>query len=159
MNGRIDSLITKVAGSAFNKQWSAKPEKKIYNMPKWARFRMFIQYDGGNAKYPSWDYSYKIENGFKIKVKSESIGLSKLIEEQHRQVKACKSIRYVNIFANLSNDLDTTTGNFDYLICTIVKGAINWKNPIYWREDNSQMLDVKRMNEERFLNKLQTKKY
>ena len=142
MNTQISKLISPT-------QWGGgvvRPGyKKAFTAPKWARFRMFIQYDHGNAKYPSWDYTYCFTNGIKTKRKSEAIGLDKLIEEQHRQLKKGKVYRYINIFANLTNNLDTVTGNFDYLVCTIVAGNITWKNPLYWKPEAPEMLDIQKM--------------
>lgn len=139
--------IQQITKSIPTQQWGSKPAQKFFNRPKWSRFRMFIQYDMGNAKYPSWDYTYSFPNGIKTKNKSELVGLDKLIEEQHRQLKRGKIYRYINIFCNVSNNLDTVTGNFDYLVCTIVKGEIIWKDPLFWKKEDPQMLDIKKMIE------------
>lgn len=144
MENSIGNIIPQL-----QKQWGKKPGEKKFHGPQWARFRMFVQYDKGNAKYPSWDYLYTFSNGIKARSKSERIGLEKLILEQHRQLKQGKKYRYINIFCNLSNNLDVVTGNFDYHICTINNGVVTWKNPLYWREDNAEMLDIKRMLEYR----------
>ena len=113
----------------------------------YARFRLFVQYYKGNAKYHSFDYTYKYQYGYKHKVKSELIGLTKLIELMHKKTKGL-AYRYANIFCNISSDLNTTTGNFDYLVCSIVSGRITWKDPIYWKAaaDNN-MIEVSKMKE------------
>lgn len=106
---------------------------------------MFVQYYNGNAKYHSFDYTYTQKYGIKTKMKSELIGLTKLMELMHKKTKG-KVYRYANIFANISSDLNTTTGNFDYLVCSIVSGKINWKDPIYWKQGaENNMLDVAQM--------------
>ena len=124
--------------------WSAT-KGKAWTGPKWARFRMFIQYYNGNAKYHSFDYTVKQRFGVKKKHKSELIGLTKLIELIHKKTKG-KTYRYANIFCNLTSDLSTTTGNYDYLICSITSGEIKWKEKIFWRGGlDNNMIDVQKM--------------
>lgn len=139
--------IGQITQKIINPKWGFNPAKKTFSMPKWARLRMFIQYANGNTKYPSFDYHYAFNNGVKTKIKSELTGLQKLIELQHNGLKKGKTYRYINIFCNVSSNLDTVTGNFDYHVCTIVNGVITWKDPIFWRADNNQMMDIKRMIE------------
>ena len=106
---------------------------------------MFVQYYNGNAKYHSFDYTFKHNYGIKTKVKSERTGLVKLMELMHKKTKG-KVYRYANLFANITGDLNTTTGNFDYLVCTIVSGQPKWKDPLYWKAGvDEQMLDVTKM--------------
>lgn len=131
---------------ATSQRWGGKPGKKFFNGPKWARFRLFIQYEHGNAKYHSFDYHYSFANGIKIKNKSEAVGFQKLLELAHEKTKTT-GYRYINIFCNVSNDLDTVTGNFDYLLCTIVKGEIKFKLKQFYKSENEQMLDTKKMIE------------
>ena len=130
--------------STIQKRWGARPGQKFYTAPKWSRFRMFVQYEHGNAKYPSFDYCYSFKNGIKIKNKSEATGLAKLLEYAHKLTKQGKKYRYINIFANLSNELDTISGDFNYLVCTIVNGQITYKHPLFWRADNHEMIDTKK---------------
>jgi hypothetical protein len=138
--------LSEITGGLL-KSWGSRPApKQKFNQPKWARLRMFVQYYEGNAKYPSFDYTYAYPNGIKTKIKSESVGLTKLFEaeERIRNIKG-RSYRYINIFCNLTNNLDTVTGNFDYHIATIVNGAITWKNPVFYKKEDCQMFDIKRM--------------
>lgn len=126
------------------KRWGARSGKQ-WTGPTWSRFRLLVQYYNGNAKYHSYDYTFKHEHGFKKKIKSERIGLTKLMEMMHKKTKG-KVYRYANIFVNIGSDLSTTTGNFDYLVCTIVNGTIKWKDPLYWkREPEECMLDISKM--------------
>lgn len=126
------------------KRWSATQGKQ-FTGPKWARFRLFVQYYQGNAKYHSFDYTYKHNYGVKFKVKSELTGLTKLMELMHKKTKG-KMYRYANIFCTVGSDMNTITGNFDYLICTIVSGRITWKDPYYWKQgEQNNMLDIAKM--------------
>lgn len=139
-----------IAKAIPTQKWGSNPSQQKFNRPKWSRMRMFIQYNKGAAKsafYPSWDYRYSFPNGIKTKHKSELVGLDKLIEEQHRQLKRGITYRYINIFANVTNNLCTVTGNFDYHVCTIVNGQITWKDPLFWKKENPQMLDIQKMIE------------
>lgn len=138
----MDTQIKNTATPSM-KRWSAT-KGKAWTGPKWSRFRLFVQYYNGNAKYHSFDYTYKHVQGYKTKIKSELIGLTKLMELMHKKTKG-KLYRYANIFANISGDLNTTTGNFDYLVCTIVNGEIKWKDPISWKTDDNNMLDIAKM--------------
>lgn len=125
------------------KRWSST-KGKAWTGPTWSRFRLFVQYYNGNAKYHSFDYTYKHVHGYKKKIKSELIGLTKLMELMHKKTKG-KLYRYANIFVNITGDLNTTTGNFDYLICTITPTGIKWKDPYYWKSDDDEMIDVSKM--------------
>lgn len=135
----------KITLPALNTRKWSKVSGKAWNGPKYARFRLFVQYYNGNAKYHSYDYTKKTTAGIAVNVRSELIGLTKLMELMHKKTKG-KVYRYANIFCNITNDTNTTTGNFDYLVCTIVSGRITWKDPIYWKAGiENNMLDITRM--------------
>lgn len=139
--------ISQITTIATTPQWGFKAKQKTFLGPQWARFRAFVQYESGCAKYHSYDYFYKMQQGQKIKIKSENIGFNKLLELAHSFNKKQKKYRYINIFANLTNDMNTSSGNFDYLVCTIVGGEIRWKNKLVWKSEDPQMLDVKKIIE------------
>lgn len=62
----------------------------------------------------------------------------------HKKTKG-KMYRYANIYCCIGSDMSTVTGNFDYLVCTITPNKLDWKDPIYWKADNNNMLDISKM--------------
>lgn len=119
--------------------------KLVVEKPTFARFKLFVQFYDGNCNYPSYDHYKKFKFGIATKVKSESTGLTKLFELLHKKSKHGVNYRYANIYCNVSPDLNYNTGNYNYLVCTLTPSALNWKDPIFWRVDNSNMLDIAKM--------------
>ena len=114
--------------------------------PKFARFKLFVQFYDGNCHYPSYDQFKKFKFGVESKVKSESAGLAKLFVLLHKKTNAGKDYRYANIFCNIGYELNYDTGNYDYLVCTLTPSTLTWKDPLYWKPgENSNMLDIPKM--------------
>jgi len=122
------------------KKWGTGKKKG----PQWARTRAIVTWNSRKTwKAPSWDYTKKFTAGVPTKIKSELTGLTKLVE------MICGidpwSYGVINVFVNLTSNLDVNNGNFDYHILTIVRGKLTWKNPIYWKVDDPNNMDVKKM--------------
>lgn len=112
--------------------------------PQWARTRAVILWNSGkNYKAPSWDYTKKFIGGVPIKVKSESLGITKLVE----YICSIDPFQYrvINVFVNLTSNLNVITGDYNYHILTMVRGRLTWKDPMYWKVDEPNMLDIKKM--------------
>jgi hypothetical protein len=128
----------------------AKTKGERFTKPKFARFRMKVQYKEASAYYYSYDYIPKFNKGVKIgKERNEQRALSKLIEMMNK--RAPDSYRYAVIYCNVSNDLSTDSVKFDLHLCNILRTGIVWKLLPAWRADNPTMLDIPAMRE-----KLQT---
>lgn len=111
---------------------------------KWARTRAIVLWNSGKQwKAPSWDYTKKITAGVPTTIRSELRGINKLVE------LICKidpfSYRVINVFVNLTSNLDVITGDFNYHVLTVVRGRLTWKKPMYWQPHNDSMLDIKKM--------------
>ena len=126
----------------------AKPQrfggslKSNYVKPKFARFKLFCQYYDGNADYFSYDYKYRYTRGFKEKVYAEIYGLYDMIEWflDERNVDPMQ-YRYMTVFANITNNLSTDTGDFGYHIASIGRGTLRWKKKLAWI-DQGRKLDT-----------------
>lgn len=112
--------------------------------PKWARTRARVVWNSGKTwDCPSWDYTKKFIGGVPIKVKSELTGVNKVIE--------CISkidpftYKHIEVFVNLTSNLDTLTGDFGYHILSVVRGRYNWKHPMYFKTEDTNMFDIKKM--------------
>lgn len=118
---------------------------KSFTGPKWARTRVVTLWNSGKSqKNHSYDYTKKFEFGMEFKVKSNLLGLEKLIENV-----ICKrdpnSYRVINVFLNTSFNTCTETGDFGYHILTVVRGRFTWKNPVYYLSSDPQMYDLEKM--------------
>lgn len=133
--------------TTFKKWGSKRIDGKLFiSKPKFCRFKLFIQFYNGNCDYPSYDYRKKYKFGIEHILKSELSGFTKLLESVHKKTKHGIDYRYANIFANLSHDLNYTTGNYNYLVCTLTPRTFNWKDPLYWKPGNdNNMLDIPKM--------------
>jgi len=113
--------------------------KAVVLKPKFARFKLFCQYYNGNANYFSYDYVYEYPGGVKTKRYSEMTGLYDMVERMMKKIAT--DYRYMTIFANITNNLSTDTGDYGFYVGKIIRGHLTWTQTLTWL-DNGRKLDT-----------------
>lgn len=97
-------------------------KKRSQFKPDYARLKLkFFYRDGNHSVHYSYDFIYRYENGAKTKVSDEELGYVKLLKLIQKQREADTFITAV-IWANVSDNLSTDSGRYDYEIVKAVRG-------------------------------------
>lgn len=108
-----------------------------YVKPKFARTKLFCQYYKGNADYFSYDYRYIYPGGLRVKKYSEMYGLYNLVEYFMRMDPY--KYRYITVFVNITNNLNTDAGDYSYHVASITKGTLTWKKKLQWLDEGRKL--------------------
>lgn len=112
-------------------KWGGTQKKMIFK-PKWARWKMYMQFYKASAEYFSYDYHNVYVNAVKTKCYCEEMALLDMIARMREEHPT--GYRYANVFGNFSDDLSTEKKNYNHLIFSMTPDKCTWKqNVIYSR--------------------------
>lgn len=103
--------------------------KRKQSKPETARFKLKFWYlDGNCSTHYSYDYDYIYPDGIKTKVHNEKRGLYKLLTLIGKNKEADTFISAI-VWINLSSDLSTETGRYDFCIAKSTRGSSGRTHP------------------------------